>query len=143
MESFFTKIEFISDIEFNDLNFFVKKKYFQDRILLFGDALHRVHPMAGQGFNMVLRDLACLEDTLTKKINLGLDIGSYDILSEFSDKMRPRNFIYSLGIDFMKNCFSLKKKNFKNFRNKIIITLNKNNFLKNQFLNLADKGLMF
>ena len=140
---FYKKIELISDIEFSDLNFFIKQKYFQDRVLLFGDALHRVHPLAGQGFNMVLRDLVSLEKTLANKINLGLDIGSSDTLAEFSDKMKPRNFMYALGIDFIKNCFSLEKSKMKNLRNKIIIELNKNNLLKDQFFNLADKGLKF
>ena len=142
-KDYLKKIEFISGIEFSDLNFFIQKKYFKNRILLFGDALHQVHPMAGQGFNMILRDLKSLEKTLACKINLGLDIGTYDILSEFSNEIKPRNFIYSLGIDFMKNCFSIEKKTFKNLRNKIIAEINKNNFAKDQFINLADKGLKF
>ena len=116
----------------------IRKKYYQDRVLLFGDALHQVHPLAGQGFNMTLRDLASLEKTLTNKINLGLDIGNSDILSEFSDEIKPRNFVHSIGIDFIKNCFSFEKKIFKDLRNKIITELNKNNFIKDQFLNFAD-----
>ena len=143
IKDFIKKAKFISNIEFKNLNFFIRKKYFQDRVLLFGDALHQVHPLAGQGFNMVLRDLASLEKTLTNKINLGLDIGSSDILSEFSEEIKPRNFVYSIGIDFIKNCFSFEKKIFKDFRNKIIMELNKNNFAKDQFLNFADKGLKF
>ena len=70
-------------MEFKDLNFFIRKKYFYDRILLFGDILHQVHPLTGQGFNMVLRDLSSLKKILRSKINLGLDIGSPDILTEF------------------------------------------------------------
>ena len=92
---------------------------------------------------MVLRDLINLETILANKINLGLDIGSYDTLAEFSNKMKPRNLMYALGIDFIKNFFSLEKRKVKNFRNIIIAELNKNNFLKDQFFNLADKGLKF
>ena len=87
---------------------------------------------------MTLRDLANLEKTLTNKINLGLDVGSSDVLSELSDEIKPRNFVHSIGIDFIKNCFSFEKKIFKDLRNKIITELNKNNFIKNQFLNFAD-----
>ena len=65
------------------------------------------------------------------------------VLSEVSDETQPRNFIYSLGIDFLKNCFSFKNKPFKNFRNKIIIKLNKNNFAKDFFFNIADEGFKF
>ena len=126
-----------------DLNLLIRKKYYQNRVLLFGDALHVVHPIAGQGFNMMQRDLASLERILKNKIDLGLDIGSSEILSEVSDETRPRNFIYSLGIDFLKNCFSFQKKSFKDLRNKVITTLNKNNFVKDIFFDLADKGFKF
>jgi len=124
-KKYLKNLKFINGIEQKDLNFFIREKYCQDRVLLFGDALHVVHPLAGQGFNMVLRDLTSLERILKNKINLGLDIGGSEILSEVSNETRPRNFIYSLSIDFLKNCFSLQKKSFKNFRNKIITTLNK------------------
>ena len=87
---------------------------------------------------LYLQDLANLEKTLTNKINLGLDVGSSDVLSELSDEIKPRNFVHSIGIDFIKNCFSFEKKIFKDFRNKIITELNKNNFIKDQFLNFAD-----
>ena len=139
-KNFLKKIKFVSDIECKNLNLLIRKKYYQDRVLLFGDALHIVHPLVGQGFNMVLRDLISLEKMLKNKINLGLDIGSSDILSEFSYEAKPRNFIYSLGIDGIKKFFSLKDKKFKNFRNKIITKLNKNNFAKNLFFTLADEG---
>ena len=142
-EYFLKKIKFVTGIEYKDLNLLIRKKYYQDRVLLFGDALHVVHPLAGQGFNMVLRDLSSLERILKNKINLGLDIGSSEILSEVSNETQPRNFIYSLGIDFLKNYFSFQNKSFKYFRNKIITTLNKNNFAKDIFFNLADKGLKF
>jgi len=140
---FLKKVKFVSSIEYKDLNLLIRKKYYKDRILLFGDALHVVHPLAGQGFNMMLRDLASLEGILKNKINLGLDIGSSEILSEVSNETQPRNFIYSLGINFLKNCFSLQKKSFKNIRNKTIMTLNKNNFVKDILFNLADRGFKF
>ena len=57
---------------------------------------------------------------LKNKISLGLDIGSLDILSEFSDKTKPGNFAYSLDIDAIRNSFAFEGKIFKNLRNKII-----------------------
>ena len=141
--NFLKNIKFNSNIELKDLNLFIRKKYFQDRILLFGDALHVVHPFVGQGFNMVLRDLLSLENLLKQKISLGLDIGSYDILSELSDKIKPENFIYVLGIDFLKSFFSFEKKTFQSLRNEILTKLNDNSFAKNIFFNLANKGFKF
>ena len=121
----------------------IPKIYYQDRVLLFGDALHEVHPIAGQGFNMVLRDLAILEKILKNKIGLGLDIGSSDILLEFSNEVKPRNFAYSIGIDFLKNSFSVSNKSFEAFRNLIISSLNKSDFAKDLFYNIANKGFRF
>ena len=142
-KKYLKKIKFATTIENRDLNFLIRNKYHQERILLFGDALHVVHPLVGQGFNMTLRDLSSLKKILENKINLGLDIGSSDILSQFTDEVKPRNFVYSISIDFLKNSFSIKNKLFKEFRNKIIEILNKNNFVKNLFFNIADKGLKF
>ena len=132
------KIKFLTKIESKDLNFLVRNKYFKDRILLFGDALHVIHPFVGQGFNMTLRDLVSLKKILTKKINLGLDIGSSDILSEFSDETKPRNFVFSVGVDLLKNSFSYKK-----LRNDTLKILNKSNLAKNFIFDIADKGIRF
>ena len=137
-KNYLKDIKFTTNIEYKDLKFFIRNKYFQDRTLLFGDALHVIHPFAGQGFNMTLRDLASLEKILNKKINLGLDIGSLDILSEFSDEIKPRNFAFSIGVDFLKNLLSFKK-----LRNNALKILNRSNFAKDIFFNIADKGFKF
>jgi len=137
-KNYLKDIKFATNIEYKDLKFFIRNKYFQDRILLFGDALHVVHPFAGQGFNMILRDLASLEKILDKKINLGLDIGSSDILSEFSYEIKPRNFAFSIGVDFLKNSLSFKK-----LRNNTLKILNRSNFAKDIFFDIADKGFKF
>ena len=79
-KNYLENIKFATKIERQDLSFAIAKKYFDGRVLLFGDALHKVHPLVGQGFNMVLRDLSYLKKILKDKINLGLDIGSSDIL---------------------------------------------------------------
>ena len=92
---------------------------------------------------MILRDLLSLQKILDDKINLGLDIGSKDILAEFSDQNKTKNFIYSIGIDIIRNCFNSRNNSFQNARNKIIRNLNKNSFAKNIFYNIADKGIRF
>ena len=140
---YLNNITFASKIESNDLNFLIRSKYYKDRILLFGDALHSIHPFAGQGYNMILRDLSCLEKILLSKINLGLDIGSPDILYEFTNKTKPNNFAYAMGLDILKNSFSLKNQYVMKIRNSILKTLDKNNFIKNIFLDVADRGLKF
>ena len=142
-KTYLKRIKFFNNIEYKNLNFLIRKIYYKNRVLLFGDALHVVHPFVGQGFNMTLRDLATLEKSLRVKINLGLDIGSLDVLSEFTDERKSANLIHSLGINFIKEVFSVKKKSLKNLRNIFIMRLNNNNFLKEIFFNFADKGFKF
>jgi len=142
-KAFLNKPRLSSKIEYRDLNFMIRNKCYVNRVLLFGDCLHVAHPLVGQGFNMILRDLIILEKLLEQKLNLGLDIGSLDILKEFSDEITPRNFVYSIGIDFLRKTFSINDKSFKSFRNLIISNLGKNNFAKDFAYNVANRGLRF
>ncbi len=141
VKNYFKNIIFESNIEYGEANFLIRKNYFKDRTLLFGDALHVIHPFAGQGFNMVLRDLKFLKDILDKKISLGLDIGSLDVLSEFSKKTKLNNFAFSIGLDILKKSFSVNNKFFNEGRNNLLQILNKNNYAKNIFYNIANEGL--
>ena len=76
-------------------------------------------------------------------MDLGLDIGSSDILSEFSNESRPRNFAFSLSVDILKNYFSIENDYFKELRNNLLKNLNKNNYIKSTFFNIANKGFEF
>tara|TARA_B100000029_G_scaffold267565_1_gene263249 strand:+ start:42 stop:1193 length:1152 start_codon:yes stop_codon:yes gene_type:complete len=137
-KNFYKKINFKNKIEYNKPNFLIRNQYFKERILLFGDALHTIHPFVGQGFNMILRDLASLESILTKKIDLGLDIGGSDILQEFSNTIKPKNFIFSIGTDLLKNSLSHKK-----IRDSMLTVANKSKIAKSIFFDIADSGLKF
>jgi len=138
---FLQNIKVRSKIESKHLNFQISQKYYFHRVLFFGDILHLVHPIAGQGFNMALRDLVNLEKLLKDKILLGLDIGSSDILSEFYNLRKTNNLIHSFGIDFVRNIFSYQKKSFRYFRNKTLNHLNQNKLAKKIFVNIADTGI--
>ncbi len=140
---FLKNVKFKNNLERNNLNFFIREKYYDDRILLFGDALHAVHPFAGQGFNMILRDLKNLKKILIERINYGLDIGSTDSLSEFSDQTKPRNFVYSMGLDFLRSCFKPNNKPFKDLRNIMMTNINKSDYAKNRIYEIADPDIKF
>ena len=136
--NYLKNVKFTSKIEKKDLNLLIRNKYYLERTLLFGDALHLMHPFVGQSFNMTLRDLRCLEKILEEKINLGLDIGSSDVLSEFSNEAKPRNFSFSIGSDLLKNALTFKK-----IRNDIFKILNKSNFAKDVVFDVANRGFRF
>ena len=142
-KSYLRDVKFLNDINYINLNMLIRKEHFKDRVLLFGDALHTVHPLAGQGFNMILRDLQSLKKSLKSKIDIGLDIGSSDILTEYTNQIKPRNLIYCLGIDSIKNLFAKDHQTLKSIRNFLISKLNNNNFVKKYLYNIADRGFEF
>ena len=142
IKNIYKKIKFAANIEYKELNFQISTKYYNNnRTLIFGDALHLVHPIAGQGFNMTLRDLITLEYLLNKNINLGIDIGNTEILSTFSQMRKLNNFLYSFGINSMKNFFSFQNSFIQNLRINTLKKINNNNLVKKTFMNLADKGI--
>jgi 2-octaprenyl-6-methoxyphenol hydroxylase len=59
------------------------ERYVDRRLALVGDAAHGIHPIAGQGLNLGLRDVAALADVLVDARRLGLDIGQADVLERY------------------------------------------------------------
>ena len=131
--------------KFNSLNFFELKSsnlrnYYKDNILCFGDLLHKIHPLAGQGFNMSLRDIKLLSDLIDKKISLGLDLNN-SIYSEFQKKSRDKNYIFSSGIDWIYELFHLESKINSKLLSKSISFIGKNKTVNSFFKKFADDGL--
>ena len=113
---------------------------YKRQILLFGDALHKIHPLAGQGFNMTLRDLNILVNELDKSKNLGLPFNK-NLLSSFQNKTRPYNLLYSNGINLIESFFKFDTTFNNKFSSSIPALINKNKKLKDFFINFADNGL--
>ena len=118
------------------------RNYHYKNILAFGDLLHRIHPLAGQGFNMTIRDIKTLSKIIQNKISLGMQLDS-SILNDFEKETKNKNFLFSNSVDFIYEVFNFdKKKKSKSF-NKILKIIGKNKNLTNYFIKLADKGLNF
>ena len=116
------------------------RKYYKNNILAFGDLLHKIHPLAGQGFNMSLRDIKLLSKLIDERINIGLDIDS-SVCHEFQKKTQDKNFVFSTGIDWIYELFNFESKISSNLISKSINVIGKNKFI-NQFLKkFADGGL--
>ena len=108
--------------------------------MFFGDLIHQVHPLAGQGFNMTLRDIKILSLLIDEKIDLGLELNNV-IFDNFQKKTKHLNHIFVYGIDFIHEFFRIDNK-FKNKLSKSILPLlDKNNLLNKYAVRLADKGL--
>ena len=116
------------------------RNYHYKNILAFGDLLHRIHPLAGQGFNMTIRDIKVLSEIIQKKIDLGIQLDS-SILSDFEKETKNKNFLFSNGVDFIYEIFNFDKKIQNKSFNKFLKIIGKNDNLTNFFTKLADKGL--
>ncbi|NWH08334.1 MAG: FAD-dependent monooxygenase [Alphaproteobacteria bacterium] len=82
------------------------RRYTAPRFVLAGDAAHGVHPIAGQGFNLGLRDVAALAQVLIEAARLGRDIGAPDVLAEYEKWRRFDNTLMGLSMDALNVLFS-------------------------------------
>ncbi len=124
-------IKKISEVESFQIKFTVLRKYFYKNILSFGDLIHKVHPLAGQGFNMTIRDIKSLSQILYENINLGIDDGEI-IARKFQENNKHLNFMYGLGIDSIKFFFEIDNK-LKNSLSQPIFRILKSNKLLNNY----------
>ena len=65
------------------LGYFVARSFIAERLALVGDAAHVIHPIAGQGLNMGLKDVAALAEVIVDAARLGIDPGQVDVLERY------------------------------------------------------------
>ena len=117
------------------------RSYYHKNILAFGDLLHKIHPLAGQGFNMSIRDIKVLTKIIDFKIDLGLDLDS-SVCFEFENKNKHKNYIFSNGIDFIHEFFNLENRVNSNILSKSIKFFANNKISNKFFTKFADEGIL-
>ena len=132
----FTKIDtFPISLKFN-------ASYAKKNILVLGEGAYSIHPIAGQGYNLILRDIKTLYTEIYNLLSIGIQLKDSQILNNFVSKRKPENFLFGIGIDFINRFFSDNKIT-KNFKNIILKDLNRFKLLKNISLNLSNKGIFY
>jgi 2-octaprenylphenol hydroxylase len=81
------------------------QNYQAERFVLLGDAAHAVHPLAGQGVNLGLRDVAELRDTLVVAREAGHDIASSHVLRRYARRRRSADTLDAIGFDALARIY--------------------------------------
>ncbi|MFL5050052.1 MAG: FAD-dependent monooxygenase, partial [Xanthobacteraceae bacterium] len=84
----------------------VARAFVAPRLALVGDAAHVIHPIAGQGLNMGLRDVAALAEVIVDAARLGLDPGASDVLDRYQRWRRFDTMAMGLATDGLNRLFS-------------------------------------
>jgi 2-octaprenyl-6-methoxyphenol hydroxylase len=88
------------------LDFQVARSFVAERLALAGDAAHAVHPLAGQGLNIGLRDVAALTEIIVEGVRLGLDIGAHSLLERYERWRRFDSAFSATVMDGLNRLFS-------------------------------------
>ena len=132
------KIEKINSFELKSLNL---RTYYYNNILAFGDMLHKIHPLAGQGFNMTVRDIKILVSIIKNKLNLGLPIDK-SVNIEFENNLKYKNLIFSNGVDLIHEFFNIERNLKSKYLSKSVQLISKYPKINKIFKKIADKGVL-
>jgi 2-octaprenyl-6-methoxyphenol hydroxylase len=137
----FKDINSVSDISVFNLDYvFNELKEFK-RTLLFGDIASKIHPIAGQGWNMTLRNTFSLVKVIKNFEDLGLEIGNNIFIEKYLDEVKLNNFAFTTLIDGIRKIFDIKIDGYATMRKNTLSIIDKNYFIKNNLAKVADKGL--
>ena len=139
-KNFRYKIQSMAKVQNFDLQSLSLRSYYHDNILAFGDLLHKVHPLAGQGFNMTVRDIKILSKIIKNRLDLGLPLDS-SINAEFENKAKYKNLIFSNGVDLIYEFFNFERKIKNNFLSKSVQKINNYKLINKAFTKIADEGI--
>jgi 2-octaprenyl-6-methoxyphenol hydroxylase len=106
MGSVLGPVEIVETVQSFPLNLVLAHRLAAPRLALVGDAAHVIHPLAGQGLNLGLRDVAVLAEVLVDAIRLGQDPGSMAVLERYEGRRRTDTALMALATDGLNRLFS-------------------------------------
>ena len=134
-----SKLFKMSKIQYYPIHLNLQKNYHKKNYLILGEGLHSVHPLAGQGFNLVLRDIIELRKIINNHLDLGFLIKDSLVLDNFYSARKTKNTIFSLGIDMTHSFFRTKLIS-RSVKSYVLKEFKKFEKLKNITKIISDKG---
>ena len=136
-DNFFGKLTSLSEIKRYPLNVFSCYDTFKKNIILIGDACQAIHPIAGQGFNLGLRDAFILAETLEKSRELGLEPFNLNLMKSYENMRKIDKSLLVNATHNLNSLFSGSGKFKSLFRKTGLKIFSQSNFLKNQSMLFA------
>lgn len=113
------------------------KPFVLPRLALVGDAVHTIHPLAGQGLNLGLMDAAYLAQVITDVQRSGNDIGDYGRLRRYERGRKSQHAAMIVSMELLKRGFGINTPLCSAVRNQLMLKLNQAHFMKRQLISLA------
>jgi 2-polyprenylphenol 6-hydroxylase len=111
--------------------------YVKARCVLVGDAAHTLHPLAGQGVNLGIADVACLVELLQKELRSGRQFGATATLLAYQRRRRVHNQIMIHAMDAFKRGFGSRHAVIRGLRNTGLNWVDEQKGIKQIFARLA------
>jgi len=119
------------------LSYFVARSFIAERMALVGDAAHVIHPIAGQGLNLGLKDVAALAEVVVDAARLGIDLGQMDVLERYQRWRRFDTMAMGLATNSLNFLFSNKSTLLRTVRDIGLGLVDRAPPLKNLFIRQA------
>jgi 2-octaprenyl-6-methoxyphenol hydroxylase len=119
------------------LGYFVARSFIAERLALVGDAAHVIHPIAGQGLNMGLKDVAALAEVVVDAARLGMDPGQADVLERYQRWRRFDTMAMGVATNSLNLLFSNESKLLRAVRDIGLGLVDRAPPLKNLFISQA------
>ncbi|MEM7616864.1 MAG: FAD-dependent monooxygenase, partial [Pseudomonadota bacterium] len=135
--------DFLGELQINSKIYSYKlqmvrvNKFYEKRAVIIGDAAHAIHPIAGQGLNLALRDVDILAKILAEQNEAGLDLGSENILKKYNIKRQYDVRMMQFMTDFLNNLFVSKNNLLRFSRDYGLGAVNKIPVIKKFLMNKA------
>ena len=137
IQQYLGRVTYISSIQSFPLSAHINEKFYHERTVYVGDAAHSIHPIAGQGWNLGLRDIKSLINMLNKSKDKDTKIGTTNFCKTYNDLCFYDAYRLFEITDKLDWVFKKDQSNMKFLKKLGFNLINKNKILKNQIVNFA------